>query len=114
MEFDRIWGEIVLIGLAILLYGVCDGAEAALLAAQKSRLQQWKDEGKRGAAAALLIREAPERFLTTIQIAMTDRADWAVCVIGPSGVASVRISPVRPMPPSPICRTPGRVGSTIS
>ena len=36
----EIWGMLALIGLAGLLYGICDGLEVALRAAQKSRLLQ--------------------------------------------------------------------------
>jgi putative hemolysin len=50
---------------------VLNGVEVALLSAQKSRLQQWRDARKRGAAEAVQVREAPERFLTTLQITAT-------------------------------------------
>ena len=89
MESDNLWGEIVLIGLAILLYGMFDGTEVALLSAQKSRLQQWKEEGKRGAAAAVLIREAPGPFLTTIQILMTFVGVFAAVLAGAVAVQEV-------------------------
>ncbi|MGQ4807976.1 hypothetical protein NKDENANG_01342 [Candidatus Entotheonellaceae bacterium PAL068K] len=71
MESDSIGGELVLIGLAILLHGVFDGAEMVLLSVQKSRLQQWRDAGKPGAAAAVRMCEAPERFLMTTQVTTT-------------------------------------------
>jgi putative hemolysin len=71
MESDSMWGVISFIGLMLLLQGVFNGVEVALLLAQKSRLQQWKEERRRGAAEAVLLREAPERFLTTVQSAAT-------------------------------------------
>ena len=37
--------------------GVFDSMEVAIRAAQKSRLLQWQEERRYGAAAALLIRE---------------------------------------------------------
>lgn len=67
----EIWGMLALIGLAVLLYGICDGMEVALRVTQKSRLLQWQEEGRRSAAAALLIREAPEQFVMTLHIGMT-------------------------------------------
>ena len=91
MESDSIVGELVLIGLAILLHGVFNGAEVALLSAQKSRLQQWKDEGRRGATEAILIRETPERFLITIQIVMTFMDMFAAVLAG--AVAILKIAP---------------------
>jgi putative hemolysin len=82
MESDSIWREIVLIGVAMLLYGVCNGVEVALLAAQKSRLQQWKETGKRGAAEAFLMRDAPEAFLSTVRIIMTGIGMFAAVLAG--------------------------------
>ena len=66
-----IWGILALIGLAVLLYGLCDGLEVALRATQKSRLLQWQEEGRRSATAALLIRETPEQYVMTLHIGMT-------------------------------------------
>ena len=91
MESNSIEGEIVLIGLAVLLHGVFSGAEVALLSAQKSRLQQWKDEGRRGAAEAAQMCETPARFLTTIQIVTTFADVFAAVLAG--AVAILKITP---------------------
>jgi putative hemolysin len=89
MESDNMWGVISLIGLMVLLQGVFNGVEAALLLAQKSRLQQWKEERRRGAAEAVLMREAPERFLTTLQIAATFAGVCAAVLAGVMAVQSL-------------------------
>src|SRR5262245_23351236 len=68
---SEIWGILVLIGLAVLLYGLCDGLEVALYAAQRHRLLQWQEEGRRSAAMALLIRETPAPFVMTLHVCMT-------------------------------------------
>ena len=91
-ESDSIGGRLVLIGLAILLHGVFHGAEVALLSAQKSRLQQWKDGGKDGEP----LRRSPGarnagRFLTTIQIVMTFMDVFAAVLAG--AVAILKITP---------------------
>jgi len=70
MESD-IWGEVILIVLPGLLYGTCESLEVAIRAAQKSRLLQWKEENRYGAAAALLMRESLEPFVMTLQIGLT-------------------------------------------
>jgi putative hemolysin len=70
MEPD-IWGEVILIVLSMLLYGMFDSMEVAMRAAQKSRLLQWKEEGRYGAAAALLMRETPAPFVMALQIGLT-------------------------------------------
>lgn len=86
MEADSLWGEIIPIGLAIVLYGVFQAAEVALLSVQKNRLQQWKDEGRRGAENALMVHEALEPYLTTAQIL---RTFWGVVAAVLAGVAAV-------------------------
>ena len=70
METD-IWGEVILIVLSGLLYGTFESTEVAIRAAQKSRLLQWKEENRYGAAAALLMRETLEPFVMTLQIGLT-------------------------------------------
>src|SRR5262245_48448369 len=70
MESD-IWGEVILIVLSGLLYGAFESIEVAIRAAQKSRLLQWKEENRYGAAAALLMRETLEPFVMTLQIGLT-------------------------------------------
>ncbi len=51
--------------------GVFAGAEIALVALRKSRLQELADERRRGARAALELRERPERFFATVQVGIT-------------------------------------------
>ena len=78
----EIWGMLALIGLAVLWYGICDGAEVALYAAQKSRLLQWQEEGRHSAAVALLIRDAPGQFVMTLHIGMTCAGMVAAVCVG--------------------------------
>jgi putative hemolysin len=89
MESDNLWWEIILIGLSILLYGIFEGVEVALRSARKDRLQQWQEEGRRGAARAALMREAPERFLTTTQIVTTFVSMFAAVLAGAMAVQKV-------------------------
>ncbi|MBK7862114.1 MAG: HlyC/CorC family transporter [Archangiaceae bacterium] len=57
--------------LLILTNGVLAGAEIAIVAARKGRLNQLAREGSRAAKAALRLRDNPERFLATVQIGIT-------------------------------------------
>ena len=57
--------------LLIALNGVFAMAELAIVSSRKVRLQQWAEEGKRGARAALALAEDPTRFLSTVQIGIT-------------------------------------------
>lgn len=89
MESDNLWAEVVLIGVALLLRGACHSAEVALLTAKKSRLQEWYEAGRPGAADALLMYETPERFRLTIQLAMIFTGVFAAAVAGAVAVQQV-------------------------
>jgi putative hemolysin len=66
-----IWIEILIVILLILLNGFFAMAEIAMVSARKARLQQLAHEGSAKAAAALKIANAPDTFLSTIQIGIT-------------------------------------------
>ena len=60
-----VWGKLVPIGLALVLYGIFHAVEAAIPAAQKNRLEQMKEARSPGAVWAFRIRQAPDRYLGT-------------------------------------------------
>jgi putative hemolysin len=47
------------------------GAEIAIVAVRKARIDQLAEEGRAGARAVLSLRSAPERFLATVQVGVT-------------------------------------------
>jgi len=55
----------------ILLNGGFAMSELAMVSSRKVRLQQWAEDGNKGAATALELSENPTRFLSTIQIGIT-------------------------------------------
>lgn len=63
--------EIMLIMLLILANGVFSLAETALLSMRRARLQHRANQGNARARAALELAEAPNRFLSTVQIGIT-------------------------------------------
>ncbi|HEY7759658.1 MAG TPA: hemolysin family protein [Burkholderiales bacterium] len=63
--------EVLFLAVLILLNGVFALSEIAVVSARKTRLQQWSDEGRAGAAAALRLANDPGRFLSTIQVGIT-------------------------------------------
>lgn len=63
--------EIPILLLLIVLNGVFAMSEMAVVSSRKARLQQWADEKRPGAAAALALTENPTYFLSTIQIGIT-------------------------------------------
>jgi putative hemolysin len=63
--------EIILVFLLILANGIFAMTEIALVSARKARLQQRAESGDKGAKAALSLVEAPNRFLSTVQIGIT-------------------------------------------
>ncbi len=65
-----VW-EILLILLLILANGFFAGAEIAIIAARKNRLEQLAEEGDRKAQRALELARDPDRFLPTVQVGIT-------------------------------------------
>jgi putative hemolysin len=63
--------EIIIIGLLMLLNGFFALSEIALVSSKKSRLEQMKKKGSRGAARVLELRERSENFLSAIQVGIT-------------------------------------------
>ena len=66
---ETIWLEIVLITAAIVANGYFAGSEIAVVSSRAGRLTSLREAGQPGAASALRLKEAPEAFLATIQIA---------------------------------------------
>jgi putative hemolysin len=86
---DTIWIEIVLIAAGILANGFFSGSEIALVSSRISRLAQLRHEGVRGAARAMRLKESPQGFLATIQIAITAVGTLASAVGGATAVESL-------------------------
>jgi putative hemolysin len=63
--------EILLIVLLILANGIFAMSEIAIVTARKSRLQDWANNGNTRAKAALDLANAPNQFLSTVQIGIT-------------------------------------------
>jgi putative hemolysin len=62
---------VVILFLLIVVNAVFVLAEMAIVSSRKPRLQQWANEGNRGAAVALELSIHPDRFLSTSQIGIT-------------------------------------------
>jgi putative hemolysin len=63
--------EILLILVLILANGLFAGAEIAIIAARRGRLEQRAAEGSRGAQWALDLSRNPDIFLPTVQVGIT-------------------------------------------
>src|SRR5258705_12469645 len=87
---DGIWIEVILIGAAIVANGFFAGSELALVSARPSRLAELRAKGFSGAAVAEALKREPERFLATIQIAITLGGTLASTVGGAAAVAALR------------------------
>jgi putative hemolysin len=88
---DGILIELLLVGLLILLNGFFAGAEMAVVSARAARLRSLAEEGSRRAAAALRLKEDPDRFLATVQIGVTLVGTMASAVGGVA--ATERLEP---------------------
>ncbi|MEB3827305.1 hemolysin family protein [Phormidium sp. CCY1219] len=63
--------EILVILLLILANGLFAMSEIAIVSARKARLQQWANQGNLKAQVALELANAPNRFLSTVQVGIT-------------------------------------------
>jgi magnesium and cobalt exporter, CNNM family len=86
---ETIWVELVLIAVAILANGFFAGSEIALISARISRLAQLRQEAVTGAAKVMRLKESPEGFLATIQIAITAVGTLASAVGGATAIEAL-------------------------
>jgi putative hemolysin len=89
VSMEGIWIELVLISVGVLANGFFAGSEIALVSSRVSRLVQLRDDGVRGAAIALHLKESPESFLATIQIAITMVGTLASAVGGATAIEAL-------------------------
>jgi len=86
---DGIWVELTLIVAAILANGLFAGSEIALVSSRIGRLAEMRQRAVRGAATAMRLKETPETFLATIQIAITAVGTLASAVGGAAAVEAL-------------------------
>lgn len=67
--------ELVVLAAFVLVNGLLAGAEIAVVASRKARLNQWAKEGDKAAAKALDLANSPNSFLSTVQIGITTMAE---------------------------------------
>lgn len=63
--------DVLIIGLLILLNGFFALSEIALVSSKRSRLEQLRNEGRKGAMSALKLLDNSESFLSAIQVGIT-------------------------------------------
>lgn len=63
--------EFIIILLLIMLNGIFAMSEIAVIQAKKTKLSNDEKKGSKGAKAALRLANAPDRFLSTVQIGIT-------------------------------------------
>ncbi|MEY4578458.1 MAG: hypothetical protein RL701_3161 [Pseudomonadota bacterium] len=83
--------ELMIILALVLANGFFSGAEIALVALRKTRIQELAEEGRSSARAALALKENPERFLATVQVGITV-VSAAAAAFGGESIAT-RIAP---------------------
>jgi len=78
--------------------GFFSGAEIAIVTVRRARLVQLAEEGRRSARAVLALRDAPERFLATVQVGITVISATAAA-FGGASVAEKLAEPLRTVGP---------------
>lgn len=63
--------EILILLVLIVINGVFAMSEIAVVSARRLLLEKWSKAGDRGARTALALRDAPNTFLSTVQIGIT-------------------------------------------
>ena len=63
--------ELSILLVLVLVNGLFAMSEMAVVSSRKVRLQQWADDGRPGAKAALALANEPTSFLSTIQVGIT-------------------------------------------
>ena len=63
--------ELLIIFALVVANAVFSGAEIAIVALRKARVEELAQKGSGGARAALRLREQPETFLATVQVGIT-------------------------------------------
>jgi putative hemolysin len=86
---DSVSFEIILVAIGILANGFFAGSEIALVSSRISRLAELRQRAVRGASAALRLKEKPEAFLATIQIAITAVGTLASALGGATAVEAL-------------------------
>jgi putative hemolysin len=81
--------ELLLILVGMLANGFFAGSEIALVSARVGRLAELRQQGVTGAATAMRLKESPEAFLATIQIAITALGTLASVVGGATAVGAL-------------------------
>src|SRR5687768_859462 len=99
VTMDSVWIEVVLVVFAIIVNGFFSGSEIALVSARVARLVELRRRGTRGAATALALKDSPESFLATIQIAITLVSALASAVGGAAAIE--RLTPTLAALPLP-------------
>jgi putative hemolysin len=79
-----IFNELITIFALVLANGFFAGAEIAIVALRKTRIQELAEEGRSSARAVLALRDDPERFLATVQVGITVVSATAAAFSGES------------------------------
>jgi putative hemolysin len=84
------WPDILLIAVFILLNGFFAAAEIAVVASRRIRIKQLIEEGNKNAEILNRFKEEPDRFLATIQIAITLGGVLAAAIGGATAVQIIK------------------------
>ncbi|MDP2755750.1 MAG: hemolysin family protein, partial [Nitrospirota bacterium] len=84
------WFDIFLIIIFVFLNGIFAATEIAVVTARKSRIKQLIEEGDKTAAILNKFKEEPDRFLATIQIAITFIGVLASAIGGAAAVEIIK------------------------
>lgn len=111
---DTLWVQLMLVFVAILANGFFAASEIALVSSRIARLAQLRARRVSGASTAIKLKESPETYLATIQIAITLVGALASAVGG--AAAAEKVAPwlaALPIPGAPTWARPVALGMAI-
>lgn len=89
-SLTAMWTDILLIIIFILINGIFAAAEIAVVTSRRSRIKQLMEEGNKTAAILNKFKEEPDRFLATIQIAITFISVLAAAIGGAAAIEIIK------------------------
>ncbi|MEW6585142.1 MAG: hemolysin family protein [Nitrospirota bacterium] len=106
------WTNIILIIIFIFLNGIFAATEIAVVTARRTRIKQLIEEGHENAEILNRFKEDPDRFLATIQIAITLVGVLAAAIGGAAAVEVIKPVLIA-IPVKPIAASSGAIAIGI-
>ena len=104
--------DLIIVAVLILIGGFFAASEIALITVRRHRLEQLASEGSRSASIAVDLTQDPNRFLATIQVAITFLG-FLASAVGAQAFSGGLAGWIRAIPWSPVQQAAGEIAFVI-